>query len=113
MSTHNTHYATSGKKFASAFPVPDYFCTNEKTRQILVFRCHDDANSVFDVTISFLDGLYFFYFTFGLKPDNRIYYITSCSFVSLRNCFFAFRSTASALCWHVDDKPINNFMEVV
>lgn len=107
MSTHNTHYATI-KRFASAFPVPDYWCRSENLKTIIVFRCHDDNNSVFDVTIGFLDGVYFFYFTFGLRPDNSIYYITSCSFVSLKNCLLGFRSTAKSLRWQVDDNVYRN-----
>lgn len=91
------------KKFASAFPVPESWCLSENLQTIKVFRCHDDANTFFDVTVCFLDGVYFFYFTFGLKPDNSIYFITSCSFVSLKNCLLGFHSTARSLRWFVED----------
>lgn len=112
MSTHNTHYPTS-KKFASAFPVPASWCLSEDLKTITVFRCHDDANTIFDVTVCFLDGVYFFYFTFGLKPDNCIYFITSCSFVSLKNCLLGFRSTARSLRWVVEDNKFRNKIKEV
>lgn len=101
------------RTFASAFPVPESWCLSEDLQTITVFHCHDHAGTRFDVTLAFLDGVYFFYFSFGLKPDNSIYFITSCSFVSLKNCLLGFRSTAQSLRWYVEDNKFRNKVQIM
>lgn len=112
MSTHNTHYATS-KKFASAFPVPAHWCVSQNLKIVTVFRCHDDVGTLFYVSVCFLDGVYFFYFTSGLKPYSCLRYITSCSFGSLKNCLLGFRTTARTLRWIVEENKNRNKIKEV
>lgn len=107
MLTHNTHYPSSQVKsrhyFASAFPVPSHWCLASDLKKVTSFYCHDDCGNSFRVHVCFYDGSYFFYrqvFMFASGLGMR--FITSCSFVSLRNCLIGFRTTARALQWHVN-----------
>lgn len=91
-------------KIGSAFPVPSHWCLSSDLRKVTSFYCHDDNGCSFYVHVCFYDGSYFFYRQFFMGAGSRgMKFITSCSFVSLRNCLFAFRTTARALQWHVED----------